>query len=180
MRNISFHIREIKAAIMPRAKIARSLGPRCRKFNYWSALILALLVAPFAAQAMPDNGTFEADSEAYAEQSSPSTSQAEPEVKADAGEVGSSTVGSVEVETKRSTGSDSSEVDVTINSKKVSMPENGSLHKEINSNNGRTVVDVRIDSESSSGSEVSSSATVEVNSHTLGNNQAQRRRLVRH
>lgn len=63
------------------------------------------------------------------------------------------------------------EADVQINGQRVNVPPSGEVHKEIINENGKTSVDISIDSVSSGSSSEQSSMNIEVNSSTESNSE---------
>ena len=55
---------------------------------------------------------------------------------------------------------------VNINGQSIPVPQNGSIHKEINNADGKTTVDISIDSSSSGSSKSNSSMNIDLNSTT--------------
>lgn len=62
----------------------------------------------------------------------------------------------------------SHDADITINGQKISIPENGIIHKSYSSNSGESNIDVRIDGSSLGANSTSSSVIIE--QHSTGSN----------
>ncbi len=63
-------------------------------------------------------------------------------------------------------GKPSVQAQVRVNGQSMSIPENGSIHKEINNENSKTTVDISVDSSSSGSSQSNSSMNIDFNSVT--------------
>ena len=172
MRKILFYLNKLKAAILPGTKRAHALLSRHKKFSYWSAAVLAILVAPFAVQAMvPGFAGGGSGDERHVEEST-------ADVKSSVDEQTKSNHSSeVEVNSdSNASGSGNSDVDVTINGQNVPVPENGTIHKRMSDNGNETVVDIQIDNDSSSNNSSSSSTTIDIDSqsHSSGQDNSER------
>ena len=168
MRKILFIVNNAKAKILPGTKRAHALFSHHKKISYWSAAVLAMLVAPFAVQALvPVNtGGSESGSELFIEENA-------TDVKSVADEPQSSRNSEVEVNTNaEASSSGNSDADVTINGQKVPVPKDGSIHKRMSSNGSETIVDVQIDNDSGSNSNSSSSTTIIIDSHSSNSSES--------
>ena len=167
MRKILFYLNKLKAAILPGTKRAHALLSRHKKFSYWSAAVLAILVAPFAVQAMVPGfvGGGSGDDRHVEEPVSDVKSSVDEQTK-------SNHSSEVNVESESGgTNSGESDVDVTINGRKVPVPENGSIHKRMSDNGNETIVDVQIENDSSSNNSSSSSTTINIDSQSYSSGQ---------
>ncbi len=169
MRKFTFH--QVSPGTLVTAGMRRVQFPRSKykQFGYGAAIVLAVLGAPFAVQAMSGN-LVSKDAPPQGETTSGQhVSQPGSEAKSNASEGAKSMDSDIKVESKiESSGAERSDVDVTVNGQNVPVPENGTVHKRLSGNNGETTVDVRVDNGSSSQSSSSSTVIIEQHSYSSG------------
>lgn len=163
MRKVSFHVGIIRT-VARGMKRARALMLRQKSFNYGSAAILALLVTPFALQAVAATITNNGDQGNVApaqhiDQSSEVKAEMDDKPKPESN-------AEVKVETDSSSDADYNDVNVTINGQKVPVPERGSIHRKMTGNNSETSVDIQIDNQSGSSGSTHQSTTIMVDGHS--------------
>ncbi len=173
---------------MPKNVVRQSLNKPLHKVGLWrmsswamhhkrltaAGLVVFMVAAiPIASLALSDTG-------GIAQQAQQKTS---PDQTKDAQEPGgqkeSSTIteegeqpmqSDIKIESNSSLqGSDSSDVDVRVNGQNIPVPHNGSVHKQMQSDDGNATIDIQVDNNSSThNSSSSSTVIVEQHSYTTG------------
>lgn len=174
-----------------RAKFASGAGRaytfarNYKKIIYGSVAALAVFVVPFALQSA--NASLNSDGNLYEEDASiqdkihPESENQNSDKRSPASMNNDNLEVEVKSESSTNARSKNGEVNVNVNGQHIQVPENGSIHKRITSNENKSVVDVQVDNNSGSQNFSSTSTSIDINQQSFseGSDESERRGLGR-